>query len=258
MNFPRLSRARFLFGALALLAAGFADARNLTEIRSSKLLVIGINGEIAPFQYTVDRKPMGFEIELMKMVAADLGVEPLYQVYPSFLDMQKALSEDRIDVFIGTLAATSNRDAKFDLTRPYACLAAALFTPEPNIRTHNDLKGKTVGLIKGTVFQNYVEKLPFTMNLKYYDSVAEVIEGLGKKFDATVAWKAQRPFMSKVTKLELQETPTLWSIPVSMMVSNGNTSLRSGLNASITKLRTDPKFIALDSRYFPNDSVICK
>lgn len=84
------------------------------------------------------------------------------------------------------------------------------------------------------------------------------IADFGKKYDASVGWKAQKPFLSKILKLDLQDTPTLWSIPVSMMVSNGNNSLRAGLNAAILRVQADPKFATLEARYFPNDPIACK
>lgn len=253
----RLSTLLLLIGVCA--TTNQAEARSLAEIKSSKVLLVGITGNTPPFQYKVANTNLGFEIDIAKAVAADLGVTVKFVELPTFPELLQGLATDQVDTIINTFALTSTKAASFDLTNPYACLSASLITADPTIKQPADLTNKKLGLIKKTIFLTYAQKLPEAKQIIQYDTFEEGLRDfVNKKFDATIGWKAMIPFLSKVNNMALQDTPVLWSVPVGMLVHNNNMALRLTINQSLAKMKRDGRFDKLDKTYFPTDSVVCK
>ena len=251
--------ALFLMGAVVMSNASFADARSLGEIRSTKSLIVGITGNLPPFQFKVGNTLVGFEVDIVRAVANDLGAEVVFREITDYGALQNAILDDKVDVVIASLALTSTRDASFDLTNAYACLQAGLFTFDPNIKVATDLKGKRIGVMKNSVFASYVDKFAFDKTVVSYTSFTDQLnDSLSSKTDASLGWLAVRPYMNKVYKIDLKETPALWSIPVGMLVANKNNGLRLAINTSIAKMQRDGRMNTLDKRYFGNDSIACK
>lgn len=202
--------ALLLMSAVVMSSSQFAEARSLNEIRSTKSLIVGITGNLPPFQFKAGKVLVGFEVDIMRAVANDLGADVVFREIPDYGDLQKAVLDDKVDVVIASLALTSTRDASFDLTNPYACLQAGLFTFDPNIRVATDLKGKRIGVMQNSVFQSYVDKFAFEKTVVTYNSFTDQInDSLSSKTDASLGWLAVRPYMNKVYKIELKETPSL-------------------------------------------------
>lgn len=238
--------------------SGGAEARSLQEIKQTKSLIVGIDGTIPPFQYKVNNKYVGFEIEIAKAIATDLGADLVIKANTDFAAQQADLNAGKVDFLISTIAITSTRDNKFDFSRPYACLGAALLTVNPALKTHTDLKGKTVGVTANSVFVSYLQKLPFDKTIKVYpDGMALASDFTAGKIDTSVAWKSVIPFASQVYEIKFQETPVLWSIPVGIMMDNANSSLRFVVNSSLSKFIAGEKYNTMAKIYFPNENIKC-
>src|SRR5580704_1993798 len=67
--------------ALAALALIYSDARSeglLDKAKANGELVLGTEMQYAPFEFLDNDTPKGYSIDLMKLVAADLGVKTRY------------------------------------------------------------------------------------------------------------------------------------------------------------------------------------
>lgn len=246
-------------GVLLLSSLSNGEARSLAEIKATKTLIVGITANVPPFQFKVGQNYTGFEINMVSAVAKSLGVEVVYNEIPSFVDLFAALQKDQVDMVASTLEVTTSRDAMFDQTIPYACLAATIMTLDPKIKANTDLKGKRVGVINGTVFKTYVEKLPIDMKVVSFPTREDLRKDFTDgKVDASVGWKAMMPFLAKIYYPTLNlDTQTLWSIPVAFGVQNKNTGLRLAINSALYKMQRDGTFDTLDKKYFPSESVKC-
>lgn len=231
----------------------------MSEIKKSEILVVGITGNVPPFQMKVGDQYLGYEIEMVNALAGSMGLKVRYKEIPSLTNLMAALANDEVDAVVNTLAITSTREKGGDFTNPYACLGASIMTSDPKIKTVSDLQGKTMSLVSNTAFLSYAKKQDGIKNIIEYPTVELVIASLKQKeSQATVAWKAMIPFLNKVYKLNFQETPVLWSIPVGMLVHEENSALRLAMNTAILRIQRESTFDTLSKKYFADESVKCK
>lgn len=92
----------------------------LETIRSAGEIRIGMEGTFQPYGYhDSSGKLVGFEKEIADLVAADLGVEPVY-VETQWDSLIAGVDAGRYDIVINNIAPTAERQEVFDFSVPYA------------------------------------------------------------------------------------------------------------------------------------------
>ncbi|RQW25988.1 amino acid ABC transporter substrate-binding protein [Rhodobacteraceae bacterium CH30] len=82
-------------------------------------LRVGINAAYAPFEsLNVRGEPVGFDIDLMRLVASHMGRELVFVNLP-WRRLLQSLAQRRLDVVISAVAVTPARARNFLFTRPY-------------------------------------------------------------------------------------------------------------------------------------------
>lgn len=248
-------------GLFFAFASSEGAARSLTEIQATKTLIVGMPANIPPFQYklSASASPIGYEVEVLRNVAKDLGVTLIIKEMPVVVDVLTALRNDTVDIAASSFALTSTRDKEFDLTKAHGCFGTSLLTIDPSIRTIEDMKGKRISVVKGSTFESYARKVFSADQIIVHDSPEESIRAFtSKAVDSGVGWHALTPFLSKVYKVNVQDTPILWSIPVGFLINPQSTGLQASLNRSLLGQKVSGKLKELNKRYFPNELAICK
>lgn len=239
---------------MSVVTAQLAQARNLTQIKASGVLRIGTPGDVPPFSMAQGANYSGFEVELIQQVATDLGVRA--EFIPTRIDqITKGLQEDRIDVGISSLGITSTRENKVDFTIPTACAGVSIVSPDPTLKTHLNLEGHKIGVIAGSIFTSYIQKLPFDKQVNVYPTNNDVVLAVfSKQVDATLAWTASEGIVKKLyPKAALYFSASLFSVPIGMMVSETNNSTRFALNTSLNRMLRNGSHLALSMKYFGSD-----
>jgi polar amino acid transport system substrate-binding protein len=154
--------------ALALLALAPSQARSaglLDEAKARGELLLGTEMQFAPFEFLKDNKPVGYSIDLMNLVAADLGVKVHYQDLP-FVSVLPGLDAKKYDMVEATTTITKARMERYYFTLPIMDGTVALVKRkgDTSIMKPADIAGKVVGGTKGSaqtkVLRDYVETLP--------------------------------------------------------------------------------------------------
>jgi len=155
---------------LFTLIAGSAFAGNITKIR------IGTEGAYPPFNY-VDKNGelQGFDVDIAKALCKAAGVECTF-VMQDWDGMIPGLLAKKFDAIIASMSITEERLQKVDFTNKYyltpakfACKKGAGFKITPE-----GLKGKRVGVQRGTIHDNFVrDKFGKTMDIKSYATLDE-------------------------------------------------------------------------------------
>jgi len=155
----------FLFAGMIPLAsvAEAASHSSFNKIRESGILRIGVS----PFTPWVFKgksgQLVGFEIDVAKKLAKDMGVAPKFISY----DWEKlipALNEGKIDVIIAGMAITPQRALKVNFSSPYATSGISLATNierTKHIRSVEELNqpGIKIGVIAATVSEDLAERI---------------------------------------------------------------------------------------------------
>jgi polar amino acid transport system substrate-binding protein len=154
--------------ALALLLAamalfGTAQARSLQEVRNTATLRVGL----ALFPPWTARTPkgelIGFEVDVAKQLAADMGVKPVLLTY----DVERlipALESGEIDLIAAGLAITPQRALHVNFSEPYAENGITLATHMPgtlDVKKLEDLDSPdySVAAVQGSVAVQLVQRL---------------------------------------------------------------------------------------------------
>ncbi|MEJ8572645.1 transporter substrate-binding domain-containing protein [Microbaculum marinum] len=151
---------RFLAMMLALgasgLAASTASADTLQDVMSRGTLRVGLAAETFVPWTMVDHDgdQIGFEIDVARRLASDLGVEVQFVQRP-FVQLIPSLLAGESDVIISGLSITTQRAKLVAFSRPYAHSEVnflARTSGGAQVTTDSvDKEGTTIGVVGGTV-----------------------------------------------------------------------------------------------------------
>ena len=161
----------FLLGMSFVLASCSQD--NATD-----KLVFATSAEYPPFEYKINGELVGFDIELGKIIAQELGKEA------EFLDMQFssiliAVQSGMANAAISTITITDAREKNFDFSKPYYMESmAVVFNKEKPIKSVAELAGKKMACQLGTTMEIWLKKHAPNTKIITNDSNPQAIEAL--------------------------------------------------------------------------------
>ncbi|MCK1798755.1 glutamate ABC transporter substrate-binding protein [Streptomyces sp. XM4193] len=174
------------------------------------------------FQDPSSKKYEGFDVEIAKMIAADLGFDPEKDIEWKTIDSsirETAVSKGQVDLMIGTYTINDERKKQVAFAGPYYMAGQDLLVrkDEDAIKGPDSIKGKTVCSIKGsTPLRNITEnKSKYgakTIELgKYTDCVKQLVDGQVDAMTTDDAilkgYAAQRPDDLKVVGETFSDEP---------------------------------------------------
>lgn len=136
--------------SLALVACSstfsIPDTKDIRAIQKRGILRVGVNASIAGFGQKKHGKWTGFEVDLAKKMADDLGVKVAYvAVRPE--NREELLENGKVDCVMATYSITSQRKQRFDFSRPYYTSYVSVLVNDDSIQTLSNLNGCVIGVI---------------------------------------------------------------------------------------------------------------
>lgn len=120
---------------IALIVAGFgifAWANSVSNDKkadtSKKTLIIGLEGTYAPYSYRKDGKLTGFEVELGKAVAKEMGMKAKF-VPTKWDSLVAGLGTGKFDLIMNDMTPTPERAKHYDYSIPYIKSRSILIVP---------------------------------------------------------------------------------------------------------------------------------
>lgn len=178
--------------ALLLSACGTSSKETTGDAKKEekKTLKVVTDANYAPFEYMDKGEIVGFDVDFIKAVAKEAGVEVKIENIgwdPLFVEI-KGKSAD-----VGMSAITINDDRKqtYDFSSPYFLSTNKILVKEGSpIKTAADLKGKKIAVQNGTTGQEAVEDLLGANNesiKKFKNTILAIMELNSGGADAVVA-----------------------------------------------------------------------
>ena len=128
-----------------------------------------------PFQFEKGGKIVGFDVDIIDLVAKKLGVKQSIVDTP-FEGIQSGedLNSRKCDIAAAAMTITPERQEKIAFSAPYFDANQALLVKKDSgISSLEDLTGKTLGVQSGTTGKMYAEKnAPKGVELKDYEDLA--------------------------------------------------------------------------------------
>jgi len=242
-----------LIGALAACSSkdggsdttGGAVYRTLDEIKESGTIKIGVFSDKNPFGYVdSDGDYQGYDIYFAERIAAELGVKLEY-VSTEATSRVEYLQTGKVDIILANFTVTDARAEVVDFCLPYMKVALGIVSPDSALITSvDDLKGKTLIIVKGTTAETYfsenhpdVELLKFEQYTEAYNAL---LDGRGDAFSTdnteVLAWAIQNEGFTV-------GVPSVGDIDtIAPAVSQGNATLLAWINALIEDLADENFF----------------
>jgi len=220
-------------------------ASKIEEIKKNGKLVLGTSADYPPFEFhkQIDGKDeiVGFDIEIAKEIAKELGVE-LEIKDMKFDGLLAALQTGKVDIVIAGMNPDDKRRKAVDFSDIYYREVQSVVTKTENvegIKTLDDLKGKMVGVQKGTTMETIAREKMTESELKALGKVTDIVLELkNDKVDAVVmekpvakAYIAANPDLA-MTGIELEPQDTGFAVAI----KKGNEDLVSSINGVLSKL----------------------
>ncbi len=179
-------RARFLTGCVAVVAVMVfsacgddeegqpAGGESNVDLVNDGALTTCTHLPYEPFQFEQSGKIVGFDVDLVDLVAKKLGVKQEIVDTP-FEGIQSGedLNARKCDIAAAAMTITDERAEKIAFSDPYFDANQALLVEKGGgITSLEDLAGKTLGVQSGTTGKMYAEENATDAELKDYEDLA--------------------------------------------------------------------------------------
>lgn len=247
-----------LFGVLAAAcSSGGAGGGDRKVIRA------GSTGQSFPNSYKEGDKLVGFDVEVLETIAANLGYTVEW-VNSDFAGLMGQLETGKIDTIANVVAVTEERKEKFDFTVPYSYAAVTIVTHVDNtdINTLEDLKGKTVAGVLGSQNVKNLQNYDPEINVRTYENRdGAQNDVLNKRVDGYVQSKA-----NLIAEINRQNLPLKFvgepfhyeDVAFPFRKTEENRKLIEQINTEIEKLRADGTLKKLSEKYFYGEDITTK
>ena len=246
-----------LTASLAAIAEGSSDDL-LARIQERGTIVIATEGNWEPWTYHDENDVLtGLDIEIGKLIAEGLGVEPDFQetAWDSIL---AGVDSGRFDIACNGVGYTETRAEKYSFSTPYVYTEIVLVVKGDNdaINTVEDLGGRTTANTASSTFAAIGESYGATVTP--VDSLTETIMLVEQgRVDATINAKGSiDDYLSQHPEANIRVAQILpQGEPVAYPVRKGEDTetLINAINEILEARRQDGTLSALSEKYFGVD-----
>jgi len=133
----------------------FAADTTMAKLSSADKIIIGTKFDQPLFgQKGLDGKPIGFDVEIGKLIAAKLGIaaDKIEWVETVSANREQFIKQGRVDMIVATYTINDKRKTEVDFAGPYYEAGQALMVNKDNtsITKPEDVKGKNVCSVTGS------------------------------------------------------------------------------------------------------------
>jgi ABC-type amino acid transport substrate-binding protein len=244
-----------VFLVSALVIAGPASAGGLDDARSRGKLLVGVKTDFPPFGYLDPAgKPKGFDVDVARYLARALFEdEGRLELVPVTTGSRiPFLYSDWIDVIVATMTVTEDRKRVLDFSDPYFASGSLLLVPAGSaVRGIEDLAGKTVAVIEGSVQEKDLEQVAPGAKRVAFRNVGEAVQALRtKKADALCQDDMLVLALAKENRdLKATGKPIL-PRPYAVAVRKGDDQTLRWVNEKLSAMKKDGTYDRLKEKYF--------
>ena len=257
--------ALFLLAGTALAACGDDDddegggggtdttAAELDTIKPGTL-VVGSDIPYPPFESGRAPDYDGFDIDLANEIASRLDVEVEYKDTP-FDTIFRDLAQGKFDLVVSASTITDEREQTVDFSDPYYNAEQSILVPEDSdIKTVDDLAGKTVGVQKGTTGEAYAKENANAGDVRSYGESDDAINAL-------IAGQVDAVLQDLPVNQDAADTKeglaVATSIPTNedygMAFAEDADALREAVNEALAGMKDDGTYAEIYREWFKKD-----
>jgi glutamate transport system substrate-binding protein len=156
----------------------FPADTTMGKIQDRGTIRIGVKYDVPPFGFLNPQtdEVEGFDVEMGRIVAEELGVEP---------EFVEAISDNRIpflqqgevDLILSTMTINQERDLEIEFSEPYYIAHGRILVPgDSDIQGIDDLAGKRVCTALGSTYEETIREQAPEADLRLVDTYSECLE----------------------------------------------------------------------------------
>ncbi len=221
-------------------------------------LRIGMFTEFEPMVFKVSDEIQGIEVDLARLVTAELGRSFEVKTY-RFSELIPAVVSNEVDVVMSALSITEERKEKVNFTRPYMEIGQMAIVRVEDASEFGqpqalEAKGLRIGVHQGSTGEEFVRQSYKSASIVSYGGVETALSALRENqidvfiHDSTTSWQLSRSFVND-NLLSLNKFLTHESI--AWAVSKDNPDLLSALNLALDKLKAEGKVTEVIRYWLP-------
>jgi arginine transport system substrate-binding protein len=122
----------------------------------------------------------GFDADLLNEICRRINAKCVYLPMTSFLGLFDSVLNDTVDLGIGGITITPERENIYLFSLPYLKSTAQYMTRYGNhIHKIEDIRGKTIGVAEGTIFQTMASnQFGSSVKIRTYDTLSQMLIAL--------------------------------------------------------------------------------
>lgn len=218
------------------------NTKQLTElekIQKAGVITVGTSPDYPPFESIDDEgNIIGFDLDLAKAVAKDLGVE-IKIVSMGFDSIITAVKNGQIDIGVSSFSVNEERKMSIDFSVPYISSSQVILVQKDSeIKSKEDLKGQVVASQMGTTGAEAAKEIE-NVDLKTvedYNVATMMLDNGSVKavvLDIAIAKELASKHDFKVLEKPLNHEDT------AIVMKKGSTDLKASIDKSVEKMLQD-------------------
>jgi polar amino acid transport system substrate-binding protein len=221
-------------------AAVLSNEDTLTNIRRRNRLDVGVASFIPWAMHDKNGNMIGFNVEVAKKIASDLGVE-LNLMPAGHVSLLPDLTNKRYDILITGMYPTPSRALLANFSEPYSTSKIELIASRDKMGRKDEKKdfdddSVTIGIISGTVYANYASSEFPKAKTQMFEDEASMIEAVANgTISAAIASKPGPEFAIKHSNGKIYKPfgRPLGEMDESFAIRKGDTDFLNYLNTWI-------------------------
>ena len=214
----------------------------------------------APFEYQDGDELVGFDVDIWNEFSERTGIEVNWE-FADFSRLLGLISTGKADAVSAQMAPNEEREKSFCFSDPTNYYGSTVVVAAENeeIKSVNDLAGKTVGVGSGNTMQQSVEEIfpNGEVNFETYTSAtleAMLSDLMYGRIDAVLAQDLQTYMaMQENPQLKVKVLPPFEYAPGCIVFAKDNTELRDAMNEFLQIIREDGTLKELSEKWIGED-----
>ncbi|MCY0389841.1 transporter substrate-binding domain-containing protein [Robbsia sp. Bb-Pol-6] len=252
---PSLRLASLLVSLSFAAVTALAHAEDVGTLTPGKLMA-GVDSNSKPYSYVDNGKMTGFDVELIRAIAAKLGLSAEFRAQ-DFSGLLPSVANQQLDLAAGSISITKDRLKMVDFSEGYltGLLSVAALPGSPITADKASVTGKRIGVVQGTIEDTYSETYLPGANIVRFPNVNAGFLSLRSKYidgyfiDKTLAdgLRGKYPDLHIATPLDISAA----NLPAGFPMHKGNAKLEAAVNKAINELVADGTWLKLYMQFNP-------
>lgn len=241
-------------GTLAV-AAGLSLAPAGEAKAEQETFTYAMTGLYPPFSYRENGELAGFDVEIGRALAEEMGMTP-EPVGNPWQTLIAALRSDRFDAIIGSMAITEQRLEQVDFTNPYYSSGAQVFISADNeeLTEVEDIRGKTLGVLVASSFADAARE--YSDDLTTYTDDVTALRDLTVRGRVDAVITDQLIGENAILNANLAVRPLgdpIYVDDIGIAVNKGNDAMLARLNEALATIQENGTYAEISEHYFGRD-----